>query len=67
MHFMLKGHFINIAFNLTLLQEFREMRLSEMLRKSSWSVELICALADYKYFIPKADKAYFRSFLLIQK
>jgi len=65
MHFVLKGHFANVTFNLTLLWEFREMRLLKMLYKSSWSVELIYALANYKLFIPKADKVYFRSFLLI--
>ena len=35
------------------------MRLLEMLYKSSWSVEPIYALANYKLFIPKADKVYF--------
>jgi hypothetical protein len=59
MHFMLKGYFTNIAFNLTLLWEFREMRLLEILRESSWSVEPIYALANYELFIPKADKVYF--------
>jgi len=38
------------------------MRLLEMLRKSSWSMELIYTLTNYKLFIPKADKAYFWSF-----
>jgi len=65
MHFVLKGYFANVAFNLTLLQEFREMRLLEMLRKSSWSVELIYTLTNYELFIPKANKVYFWSFLLI--
>ena len=65
MYFVLKGHFANIAFNLTLLQKFREMRLLEILYKSSQSVELVYALADYELFIPKVDKAYFWSFLLI--
>jgi hypothetical protein len=59
MHFMLKGYFTNIAFNLTLLWEFREIRLSEILCESSWSVEPICALADCELFIPEADKVYF--------
>ena len=66
MHFVLKGYFANVAFNLALLWEFREMRLSEMLRESGWSVEPICALADCEIFIPKADEAYFRSFFLKQ-
>jgi len=35
------------------------MHLSEILYKSSWSVELIYILANYKHFIPKADKVYF--------
>jgi len=67
MHFMLKGYFANVTFNLTLLWEFREMRLSEMLYKSSWSVELIYALTNCELFIPKVDKVYFWSFLLIQR
>ena len=65
MYFMLKGYFINIIFNLTLLWEFREMYLSEILYKSSWSVELIYILINCKLFIPKIDKVYFRFFLLI--
>jgi hypothetical protein len=35
------------------------MRLSEMLCKSSWSVELVYALTNCELFIPKADKVYF--------
>jgi len=46
MHFMLKGYFVNVTFNLTLLWEFREMRLLEMLYKSNWSVKLVYALTD---------------------
>jgi len=65
MHFMLKGYFANVAFNFTLLWEFREICLLEILYKSSWSVELIYTLTNCKLFIPKADKVYFRSFLLI--
>ena len=56
---MLKGHFINITFNFTLLWEFKEINLLEMLRKSSWSVELIYALTNRELFIPKVDKVYF--------
>ena len=62
---MLKGYFVNITLNLTLLWEFREIYLLEMLYKSSWSVELIYTLTNCKIFIPKVDKAYFWSFLLI--
>jgi len=47
MHFVLKGHFANVAFDLTLLWEFGEMPFSEMFCESSWSVELMCALADW--------------------
>jgi len=38
---------------------FKEMRLLEMLYKSSWSIKPIYALTNYELFIPKADKAYF--------
>jgi len=41
------------------------MRLLEMLYKSNWSVEPIYTLTNYELFIPKVDKVYFRSFLLI--
>ena len=64
MHFMLKDYFANIAFNLTLLWEFKKMCLLEMLCKSSWSVESIYVLADCKLFVPEADEAYFQSFLM---
>jgi hypothetical protein len=41
------------------------MRLLEMLYKSSWSIEPIYTLPNCELFIPKADKVYFWSFLLI--
>jgi len=56
---MLKSYFANVTFNITLLREFREMRLSEMLYKSSWSIELIYTLTNCELFIPKVDKVYF--------
>jgi len=34
-YFVFKGYFINIAFNLTLLWEFREITVLEMFYKSS--------------------------------
>ena len=64
-YFVLKGYFANVVFNLTLLWEFREIYLLEMLYKSSWSVESIYVLIDCELFIPEVDKAYFWSFLFI--